>query len=154
MFGAWAPLMYRRRWYVIGIWLVLLPVFLALASQVGFVLGPGDFNIKGSQSYIAANILKNQFRQNGATDLLVVVHSLSGPVSSPSFRATVSSIVDRIRADSGLGLQSIDNPLVSGSTQLISKDQRSLALLLSSTHTDAQLESLVLTCGRSFRLLP
>ena len=143
MFGSWTRLMYRRRWYVIGIWLVLLPLFLALASQVGSVLGPGNLNIKGSQSYIAANILKNQFRQNGATDLLVVVHSPTAPVSSPSFRTTVSSIVDRIRADSALGLQSVDNPLVSGSTQLISKDQRSLALLLSSTRTDAQLESLV-----------
>src|SRR5947209_10061435 len=54
MFGTIARLMYRRRWYVVGIWVVAFIVAGIGAANVSSVLGPGDFTQKGSDSAKAA----------------------------------------------------------------------------------------------------
>ena len=141
MFGSWARLMYRRRWYVIATWLLILPFTVAIASQVGSVLGPGNFDVAGSQSYYAAAILRNQFHQNAQTDTLIVVRPNSGTVTSPGFASTVSTIVDRIRSYSALKVTQVDNPIVTADAQLMARDHRSIALLVRSSLPDAAIES-------------
>jgi RND superfamily putative drug exporter len=133
--------MYRRRWYVIASWLLILPITVAIASQVGSVLGPGNFDVAGSQSYYAAAILRNQFHQNAQTDTLIVLRPNSGTVASPGFASTVSAIVDRIRSYSALKVTQVDNPIVTGDAQLMARDHRSIALLVWSSLPDAAIGS-------------
>lgn len=140
MFEKWTHLIYLRRWHVIGVWLVILPVAVVLASQVGSVLGPGDFTIPGSQTSKAAKILQTQFHQNGYTETLIVARSTSGRLTSPVFKTGVASIVNRVRSDTGLHATFVENPLISRNQQLISRDRRSVAVLISSKLPEQTLE--------------
>jgi putative drug exporter of the RND superfamily len=116
-------------------------VSMVLASQVESVLGPGEFTIAGSQSSRAATLLQNRFHQNGRTDTVIIVRADSGSIASSSFKARVRSVVGRVRADTGLHATFVDNPLVSGNQQLIARNRRSIALLISSSIAEQSLES-------------
>ncbi|GAC1332263.1 MAG: MMPL family transporter [Chloroflexota bacterium] len=141
MFGSLAHLIYRRRWYVLGAWLIVLIVAGGLASQVGSVLGPGDFVNKGSDSYKASVLPDSKFHQNDQKVSLVVMHNPSATVDSLTFRDAVASTALRIRSDSALKVSYLDNPVASGNRQLISKDRHSVAILVSSSLTEADIET-------------
>ena len=140
MFGRIAHFIYRRRWPVLGVWFVILVVGGVMASQVGSVLGPGDFVNKGSDSYKASLLLDTKFHQNDQKVSLVVMHDGQSTVGSPSFRASVAATVSRIRADSALKVSYLDNPIASNNRQLISRDGSSVAILVSSALKEADIE--------------
>lgn len=140
MFQSLAHLIYRRRWYVAGLWIILLVVAIGLASQVGSVLGPGNFVEKGTDSARAADILDRQFRQNDLKVTIVVVHSAAAGIHDPAFSSAVRGMVTRIGADSPLRVGYLDNPLLTGNRQLIGKDGHSLAILLSSNLDEQAIE--------------
>jgi RND superfamily putative drug exporter len=141
MFGSLAQTVYRRRWYVIGLWVVLLLVATSQAAQVGKVLGPGTFVQKGSDSERAATLLDHKFHQNDQKVTLVVLHDRTATIRDGSFKATVTSVAGRIKADRGLKVAYLDNPLVSGNRQLISRDQHSVAILFSSNLDAPKIQS-------------
>lgn len=156
MFGRLGHMMYRRRWYVLAVWLVMLVGAFTQARQVGSVLGPGDFTLKGSDSDIAARILNQKFHQNDQRASLVLIRNNALTVHDPAFARTVANIVSRIRADRSLRIVYLDNPLASRNTQLIARNQHAAAILFSSNLREetiqAQIErlrSLVKTSGYS-----
>ena len=140
MFGKLAHLMYRRRWYVIGVWLLVLVAAGSLAAQVSHVLGPGDFVQKGSDSAKASALLDTKFHQNELKVTLVVMHAANAGVGDVSFRHAAGSVAARIRADRGMRVSYLDNPLVSGNRQLISRDGHSAAILVSSNLEEQKIE--------------
>ena len=140
MFATLAHTVYRRRWYVVGAWLVILIVAAGLSSQVGSVLGPGDFVNKGSDSYKAATLLNNKFHQDNQKVSLIVFHNPAATIDSPSFRSAVDATAARVRSDAPLRVSYLDNPIVSGNHQLISKDRHSVALLVSSNLKETDIE--------------
>jgi RND superfamily putative drug exporter len=140
MFGRIAHFIYRRRWPVLGVWFVILVIAGVMASQVGSVLGPGDFVDKGSDSYKASLLLDTKFHQNDQKVSLVVMHDPASTSSSPAFRAAVAGVVTRIRADSALKVSYLDNPLASNNHQLVGRDGHSIALLVSSSLKEADIE--------------
>ena len=140
MLRSLAHVMYRRRWFVLGVWVLILIAAGALASQVGSVLGPGDFVNKGSDSYQAAALLDTKFHQNDQKVTLVVLHNPGATLADPSFQSAVNAAVARIRADTTLRVSYLDNPIVSGNHQLISKDRHSVAILVSSSLKEADIE--------------
>ena len=140
MFGRLAHLMYRRRRAVLGAWLVILIVAAALAAQVGSVLGPADPVAPGSDSAKAAALLDTSFHQNDQKVTLVVIHAPRAGIHDATFRAAVAATAARIRADAGMRIAYLDNPLVSGNRQLISTDGHSVALLLSSNLKEVKIE--------------
>ncbi|HEX6506060.1 MAG TPA: MMPL family transporter [Chloroflexota bacterium] len=132
-FGTLARTMYRRRWLVLGVWLAVLIVAGAFAAQVGSVLGPGDFVNKGSDSYKAAALLDTKFHQNDQKVSLIIFHNPAATTADSTFRSAVNAAAARIRADAPLRVSYLDNPIVSGNRQLISRDHHSVALLVSSS---------------------
>src|SRR5689334_8925135 len=87
VFDTLAHLMYRRRWYVLSTWLVILLVAGALAGRVGSVLDAGDFTATGSDSARATQVLDLQFHQNDQKVVLVVFHHAQATVQDATFRA-------------------------------------------------------------------
>jgi uncharacterized membrane protein YdfJ with MMPL/SSD domain len=67
MFEKLAHMMYRRRWFVLGAWAIVLLVAAGLAYQVGSVLGPGDPVSKGSNSDKAEVFLLSRIREGWFT---------------------------------------------------------------------------------------
>ena len=140
MFGRVARVMYRRRWYVLGVWLLILVAGISQATQVGKVLGPGNFEQKGSDSAKAAALLDTKFHQNDLRVSIVVMHNTLATIHDPSFRQAVAATVTKIRGDRGLRVAYLDNPLVSGNPQFISKDEHSIAVLVSSNLDEPKIE--------------
>ena len=141
MFGRLAQLMYHKRRAVLGIWLGLLIVAAALATQVGSVLGPAEFVAAGSDSAKAAALMDTSFHQNDQKVTLVVIHDPHAGLGDAPFHASVAATAARIRADAGLHVAYLDNPLVSGNRQLISTDGRSVALLFSSNLPETRIQA-------------
>jgi RND superfamily putative drug exporter len=140
MFGRIAHFMYRRRWYVVSAWVVVLVVAAVLALQVNSVLGPGNFTQKGSESATAATIIDSKFHQNDLKVTIVTLRDPSAAVGTPALARVTDTIVRRIRADAGLKVSYLDNPLTSNNRQLIGKDGHSLAILLSSNLDEPSIE--------------
>jgi uncharacterized membrane protein YdfJ with MMPL/SSD domain len=143
VFGRLGHFMYQRRWYVVDTWIFILVIAGGLASQVGSVLGPGNFVLKGSDSAKAADLLDQKFQQNDQKTLLVLLHEPIATINSASFDSTVAAVQRRIRADTKLQVQYMDNPVLSHNSQLISKDKSTAALLVSSRLKENDLEAQV-----------
>ena len=64
----------RRRWYVIGAWMVLLAVMASFASGLTDRLGSGGFEVPGSQSLAVQRDLERRFANQFPTTALITVH--------------------------------------------------------------------------------
>jgi RND superfamily putative drug exporter len=140
VFGNLANLMYHRRWYVIGAWLMILVVATALTLRVGSVLTSSNSGQKGTDSERAATLLRTQLHQNDKQVTLIVLQNPHLNIRDASFRHTVSDVAARVEADRGLRVSSLDNPLVSGNSQLIGRDGHSVALAVTSKLPEAKIE--------------
>ncbi|HEX6506160.1 MAG TPA: MMPL family transporter [Chloroflexota bacterium] len=141
MFGSLARIMYRRRRLVVGVWVVVLVLSMALASQVNKVLGPGTFTIPGSDAAKASAILDKQFNQNDQKVTVVAYQNPHLLVTDAAFGRAVADAVARIRADHPLQVNYLDNPLVSHNAQLISRDHHAVIVTVSSRLGETKLEA-------------
>lgn len=140
MFAALAHLVYRRRWYVVALWLVILAVGVAGAAQVNTVLGPGDFTKKGSDAATASAILAKTFHQNDQQTVLVVVRDPAATAGSPAFARVIGAELHRIAGDRPLHLSAIQNPLLAHEPQLISRDRHAAIISATSRLPEQQIE--------------
>ncbi|HEX8918145.1 MAG TPA: MMPL family transporter [Chloroflexota bacterium] len=141
MFARFGTFMYRRRWYVIGLWVLVLFLSVGLASQVGSVLGPGDFTIGGSDSIKASAVLDTKFHQSDARTSLIVLKNLHGTIADMTFQRDVAAVVGKIRADRALRIEYLDDPLQTHNKQLISRDRRAVIILFSSRLPEADIQA-------------
>src|ERR687898_2606495 len=93
----------RRRWYVIGAWVVLLAVMASFASGLTDRLGSGGFEVPGSQSLAVQRDLERRFANQFPTTALVTVHDEARTVDDPAFRAVVEGIATRVGVVQGVG---------------------------------------------------
>ena len=110
MFARLAHLMYRRRWYVVGAWLLVLVLAITQAVQVGKVLGPGDFSIKNSDSGKALTLLQKKLNQNDHAQALVLLRSSNLTVDDPRFKEAVARVIRNARNDKPLHVATVTNP--------------------------------------------
>src|SRR5512132_2385459 len=88
----------RRRWYVIGAWVVLLAVMGTFASGLQDRLGSGGFEVPGSQSLAVQHDLERRFADQFPTTALVTVHDQARTVDDAAYRSAVEHIAARVRA--------------------------------------------------------
>ena len=88
----------RRRWYVIGAWVVLLAVMASFAPGLQDRLGSGGFEVPGSQSLAVQRDLERRFANQFPTTALVTVHDGARTVDDPAFRTVVEGIATRVGA--------------------------------------------------------
>ncbi len=74
----------RRRWYVIGFWVLLAALSLLLAPRVGSVLRAGGFSAAGLESEIAFERYQQDFGSPGSA-VSIVFHSEELAASDPVF---------------------------------------------------------------------
>src|SRR6476661_9196021 len=77
----------RRRWWVLGAWLVALAVALPLAMQQSEHLTGGGFGVPGSQSEQVGALTKDDFRGAGHAQLGAVVIAARGATPDQVRRA-------------------------------------------------------------------
>ncbi len=76
----------RRPWRMIGAWLLALALFVGLASTVGGALHD-DYNLKGTGSQAATDLLRERFPAVAETDARVVVRDEGGVDAAEVARA-------------------------------------------------------------------
>jgi uncharacterized membrane protein YdfJ with MMPL/SSD domain len=118
----------RRRWWVIGAWVVLLAVMASFAGGLQDRLGSGGFEVPGSQSLAVQHDLERRFANQFTTTALVTVHDDTRTVDDPAFRSVVEGIAARVRAVPNVG--GVESFASSGSPAFVSPDRRTTYLVV------------------------
>ncbi|MGN6723395.1 MAG: MMPL family transporter, partial [Marmoricola sp.] len=102
MFAALGRLTSRRPWFVVGAWVILAVVVVALAPGLKSTTDQADFLPKSYDSIKANAILKQAFPElaqgNGAT--IVITHTDGSPLNSTTDGAKISAIINRLKLGS------------------------------------------------------
>jgi RND superfamily putative drug exporter len=79
---AWAAIVLRRPWLIVGVWAVLLLISFPTASRLSDRLSGGGYEVPGSDSEHANDLIVENFEHGVRSQLLFVV-SLTRPGKSP-----------------------------------------------------------------------
>jgi putative drug exporter of the RND superfamily len=118
----------RRRWYVIGAWVVLLAVMASFASGLTDRLGSGGFEVPGSQSLAVQRDLEQRFANQFPTTALVTVHDGARTVDDPAFKAVVEGIATRVGEVPNVG--GVESVVSTGSPAFVSPDKHTTYLVV------------------------
>lgn len=107
----------RHRWWVVGVWLVLL-VGLTLASKSAGGNFVNDYTVPGSQSSNGLNVLQSDFRSASGYSGQILFHAEQGKVSDQS-----QAVAQTMKNVGGLPhVISATDPLTAPGTPAVSKD--------------------------------
>ncbi len=93
---AYGHLVYRFRWAIIALWVVLIFGSLPLAGKVQTVLQNSGYSISGSESQTVDSILTSKLHQP-ATQILAVFQSSTTSVSDPAYQRELHDFMARAR---------------------------------------------------------
>ncbi len=102
MFLSLGRFVYRFRWPVVGVWVVLALASLPLAPTLPRVLKAGGYGDPSLESQRAAELLGNALG-NQSSALLVVFHSDSLTTDDPRFRTAANASIAALNGVSGVG---------------------------------------------------
>src|SRR6266536_3341636 len=123
-FVALATFVVRFRWLVVGVWLVLLVAAGSLlAPRVPRALQGGGFQVPGSESTRAAEIIDREFDAANRNTLVIVFRSDTFTVDTPPFRNAVQEAERRLAGMDGV--RSIDSFFQTANPLLVGSDRRS-----------------------------
>jgi RND superfamily putative drug exporter len=97
MFAAWGHFVYRRRWPVLVVSVVLLGLSIALVARGGTLKSGGI--IQTSESGRAAKLIQNELPQSGGSQLSLIFSSPTLQVTDPAFRTAVEQALAPLQGD-------------------------------------------------------
>jgi RND superfamily putative drug exporter len=127
VFAALGRIAYHRRRIVAAAWVALFIVGLALVPQLGGVLKGGGFSSQRVQQ--AARLIQQRLDQ-GSTSLVVVFKGRTLDARSAAFRQQETKVLAALKAAEIPGLRNIESYASSGVPQLLARDGRSSAAVL------------------------
>jgi uncharacterized membrane protein YdfJ with MMPL/SSD domain len=98
-FGAFV---YRKRWFVLGAWVVVLAVGAVLAPKANGVLKSGGVQAIGSDSEVASGIIDREFGVSALNNVAVVFRSPTLNVGDQEYRTQVEAATKRIERAKGV----------------------------------------------------
>ena len=101
-FGRLGAFVYRRRRWVLGIWVVALLACAPLAGKANGILKAGGIEVPGSDSKQASAVLSKQFDVSALNNAAIVFHSDSLKVGNARFKAQIEDAADRVRKADGV----------------------------------------------------
>jgi putative drug exporter of the RND superfamily len=125
--AGWARGCASHPWRVVGTWVGIIVVLIALVASIGGGLRD-EFSIPGSDTQRATDLIKAEFPSKQGSVLNIVLAAPPGErLDTPARKAAIAAAVAKLRSDEfkpagdKAGLVSVDNPLVPRTT---SKDGR------------------------------
>lgn len=88
---AYGRFIYRVRWIVVALWLVMLVASVPFAARITSVLTGGGYSFTGSESAQAGNVISAALHRP-ASQLLVVFQSPDTPVTDASYQSEIQSL--------------------------------------------------------------
>ena len=94
---AYGRQVYRFRWLIIALWIIIVGVSIPFASQISSVLQGGGYTFNDSESIRVDNLLTSKLHQP-LTQALVVFQSTNSPVSDPAYQQEVQNFMSKARS--------------------------------------------------------
>ena len=94
---AFGHFVYRFRWILLALWLVLLGVSVPFALKLPAILSGGGYSFSGSESVHVSNDLINKLRFPPSS-ITIVLQSATTSVSDPSYQQELQGILGKLRA--------------------------------------------------------
>lgn len=94
---AFGHFVYRFRWILLALWLVLLGVSAPFASRLPAILSGGGYSFSGSESVHVSNDLINKLRFPPSS-ITIVLQSATTSVSDPPYQQELQSILGKLRS--------------------------------------------------------
>ncbi|MDQ3943838.1 MAG: MMPL family transporter, partial [Actinomycetota bacterium] len=98
---ALGKLVTRRKWWVLGLALVFLPVAALLGGSVEQRLSSGGFTDPASEAARAAELLEQRFAA-GTPNLVLLVTARAGTVDDPAVTAAGLALTRRLAGEEGI----------------------------------------------------
>jgi len=93
---AYGRQVYRFRWFIIALWIIILGVSIPFASQISSVLQGGGYSFQNSESIRVDNLLTSKLHQP-LTQALVIFQSTNTLVSDPAYQQEVQDLMAKAR---------------------------------------------------------
>ncbi|MHB8893931.1 MAG: MMPL family transporter [Candidatus Geothermincolia bacterium] len=117
----WGTWIARRRWWVLGAWLVILVAAALAYPHLNKNLSAPDYSVTGSDSQKVVNIIGSDFTAAGAEQDIIVFNSDTLVVTDPEYQNAVNSVLNTVSSQPGVvALVSPYDPVAQGQ---ISADQ-------------------------------
>ena len=97
-----AILVVRRRWWVLAVALIAVPVSALYGGSVHDKLSPGGFLDPGAESTRTAAAIAKEFPSSGQSDFVLVVTAKNGNVDSPEVSAAGLALTERLSKATGV----------------------------------------------------
>jgi uncharacterized membrane protein YdfJ with MMPL/SSD domain len=94
---AYGRQVYRFRWFIIALWIIIVAVSIPFASQISSVLQGGGYSFQNSESIRVDNLLTSKLHQP-LTQALVIFQSTNTPVNDPAYQQEVRDFMAKARA--------------------------------------------------------
>ncbi len=127
MFAALARFAYRRRVAVVVFFVALLPLAGFIGRDVRSALKAGGFEDFTAESWIVKGVIERDFKV-GQADLVLIYTNENGSADDPEAMSAVVSALAKIEKDAGV-IHLVDY-YQTGARQLLSKDGRSTAVIM------------------------
>ncbi|MDO8736532.1 MAG: MMPL family transporter [Thermoleophilia bacterium] len=136
-----ADIAYRRRWWFLLTWLVLIAASAVFAPRLSEVARGGGFDLAGSESWRAADILQNQFGRGYRRSVQIIYRHPTLDVSNPKYREQVKQSLENVTA--ATGASSSLTWYDSGLPNMVSADGSTTYALLSYPGTEENIQPLI-----------
>src|SRR6266511_977535 len=141
-FVSLASVVIRFRWFVVGIWLVvLIAAGVLLAPRVPRALQGGGFLVPRSESTAAAEAIDREFDAANRNTLAIVFRSPSVTVDNPAFKDAVVEAERRLASVSGV--RSVDSYFQNGNPLLVGGNRRTSLTIAALNGTEREVEASV-----------
>lgn len=149
MFEALGRFSYRFRWVVIGVWIVLFGVSVVATPFLEDVL-TGGFSNPEAPGMQAGALIQDKFAQ-GPTTLVVVFKSDTLEATSELFEAAQQASLDELRKAEIPHLETIQTYSSTGSSLMLSDDNRSSVAVLSFSGSQQDVQAELKKIRRALR---
>jgi len=121
-FSLLAKVATRHPWKVVAVWVLVMAVAAPFAMRFEDILTSAGWDVGGSDSQKARQLIEHQLPQTFPQNLVAVFHSDELTVDDPKYSAAVDSALSRAEGDKSVaGVMSYFN---SGNRRLVSEDGR------------------------------
>ncbi len=127
----------RRRWWVIGVALIALPIAAVYGANVHDELAAGGFFDPGAESTLAKQAIVREFPLSAQSDFAIVVTAKSGKVDDPAVEAAGKDLTAKLGREPGV-LTSSSYWTLSKVPQLRSRDSSQALIFATLRGSDDQ----------------
>jgi RND superfamily putative drug exporter len=126
----------RHRWWVLGVWAVLIVAAVLAYPHLMSNLSAPDYSVAGSDSAEVTEVIGSDFTAAGAEQDVIVFNSDSLKITDPEYQDVVDRVVKDVKSQPGV--VAVVSPTDPSATGQISEDKRAAFASLGLNGTDRQ----------------